>query len=199
MATYRKIYIARGGETLKTIARDMGIPYDQLKTFNPGYKDGRLPAQSRVILALDNNFNSGGKSNSSSTAGSTSKSTQSSSSSKKQSDNAEKERQKKETYDRTVRRADEDYNFDAQNEQSDYSYNKKKIADKLFGNRTKLMNDFAAQKITSSSIAENENNRLNAQAAEDTGVLDKEHDRKMQKLKQTLSRKKEDALAAYKK
>ena len=149
-----QLYTAQGGETLQEIAEKTGTDYNQLVKNNPAYKTGKIKKGSRIILSVAQVLEE-----------------------KADEEEAEQEKKKqqaaakKQEYQIDIQRAREDYQTDKESADAEYLYKKQKLSQALRKNRIGLESDLAAQKIDVSSIAGNEKNKLEQQAAQEEAAL----------------------------
>ena len=91
-------------------------------------------------------------------------------------------------YNANIRSAREDYNSGAEKAAEDYRANSKKIASALKNRSIALKSDLAAQKISSSSIAQNETDKVQAAFGAQQAENIRDYGEKMRTLKEKRDR-----------
>ncbi len=201
-----KFYVTSDGETFDTISKKFGISVEELERLNPLYsRKSRFASGDSVVLSLnDTKLSIGaGAALSATKAGETAKTAikQMLADSKAQ-EKAEKAAQqaaqkakndaaKKEQYKADIKAAEDNYALDAASAQNDYARKLQQLAGSVRDSRAKLESDLAKQKITESSIAVTENNKLNASTTFSKEAIDADYNEKIKKLTAKLQQTKE--------
>lgn len=96
-------------------------------------------------------------------------------------------------YREEIRQAEEDYQTGTASAQTLLNENQRNLANRLFQNRMRLKSDLAAQKISDSSIADQEHQKLSEAYRQDQESLSRDYGEKVEKLKTALQRKKDSS------
>lgn len=174
-----RYYYSDTENTLETIAENAGVPFEDVLRFNPQWYGKRIPAGTRILVHVEGESKNSGNKDEESGGGS--------------SANSIEKMQKIESYKNDVAAAQKDYSLGVSEAKLSLDSAKRKLAESLRQNRQRLESNLAAQKITSSSIAEQEKELLENNGRAELDSAQKQFEAKKDKLAATLEKKKTSA------
>lgn len=192
-----QIYVSDGTMTLWQVAAKTGVEYATLKKWNPQWKDGVLPMGAKIITRLGDysTAETSGKTTATKTSASASSAAKSNNTSnaKSKAEEENKKQLRRQKYLDQIVAAETNFKNSKEALDITYSEKRRKLAQTLRNNKIKLESNMAAQKIISSSIAENENQALQRENDAQKMQINNEQQNKLEKLQNNLEKIKKEA------